>query len=84
MTQTRLEQTNKLEWWMILKKAGVPKTLVKRKLRLYSVYFPQNTLMLSESHGEFSDLFSVFRLRALRCWPFETCSTYPPKSKKPS
>ena len=56
---------------MILKislraKAGVPKTLVKRKLRLHSLYFPQNTLMLTESRGEFSDLHSIFRLRALR------------------
>ena len=32
-------------------KAGVPKTLLKRKLRLYSLYFPQNTLMLTESPG---------------------------------
>ena len=44
---------------MILKislraKAGVPKTLVKRKLRLHSLCFPQNTLMLTESRGEFS------------------------------
>ena len=74
-------QTNKLEWWMILKislraKASVPKTLVKQKLRLYSMYFPQNTLMLTEYRGEFSDLHSIFRLRALRysllptkCWP---------------
>ena len=58
---------------MILKislraKAGVPKTLVKRKLRLHSMYFPQNTLMLTESRGEFSDLHSIFRLRALRYW----------------
>ena len=42
-------QTNKLEWWMILKislkaKAGVSETLVKRKLRLHSLYFPQNCL----------------------------------------
>ena len=56
---------------MILKisfraKAGVPKTLVKQKLRLHSLYFPQNTLMLTESCGEFSDLHSIFRLRALR------------------
>ena len=56
---------------MILKislraKAGVPKTLVKRKFRLHSLYFPQNTLMLTESRGEFSDLHSIFRLRALR------------------
>ena len=64
--------TNKLEWWMILKislraKAGVPKTLVKRKiLQLYSQHFPQNTLMLTESRGEFSDLYSIFRLLALR------------------
>ena len=55
---------------MILKislraKAGVTKTLVKRKLRLHSMYFPQNTLMLTESGGEFSDLHSIFRLRAL-------------------
>ena len=49
-----MTRTNKLERWMILKislraKAGVPKTLVKRKLRLHSLYFPQNTLMLTES-----------------------------------
>ena len=46
-------------------KAGVPKTLVKQKLRLQSLYFPQNTLMLTESCGEFSDLHSIFRLRGL-------------------
>ena len=58
---------------MILKislraKACVPKTLVKRKFRLHSLYFPQNKLMLTESRGEFSDLHSIFRLRALRYW----------------
>ena len=47
-------------------KAGVPKTLVKQKFRLYSLYFPQNKLMSTESRGEFSDLHSIFRLRALR------------------
>ena len=62
-------QTNK--WWTILKislkaKAGVPKTLVKQKLRLHSLYFPQKTLLLTESRGEFSDLHSIFRLCALR------------------
>ena len=31
-----------------------------------SLYFPQNTLVLTESCGEFSDLHSIFRLRALR------------------
>ena len=41
---------------MILKislraKAGVPKTVVKRKLRLHSLHFPQNTLMLTETRG---------------------------------
>ena len=56
---------------MILKislraKAGAPKTLVKRKLRQHSLYLPQNKLMLTESRGEFSDLHSFFRLRALR------------------
>ena len=49
---------------MILKislrvKAGVLKTLVKRKLRLHSLYFSHNTLMLTESRGEFSDLHSI-------------------------
>ena len=49
-------QTNKLEQWMILKislraKADVPKTL-KQKLRLHSLYFPQNSLVLTESRGE--------------------------------
>ena len=56
---------------MILKislraKAGVPKTLVKQELPLHSLYFPQNTLLLTESRGEFSDFHSNFRLRALR------------------
>ena len=46
-------------------KAGVPKTLVKRKLRLHSLYSPQNSLTLTESR-EFSDLHSIFRFRALR------------------
>ena len=50
---------------MILKislrvKAGVRKTLVKQKLRLHSLYFPQNTLMLTESCGEFSDFAFYF------------------------
>ena len=47
-------------------KAGVPKTLVNRKFCLHSLYFPQNKLMSTEPHGEFSDLHSIFRLRALR------------------
>ena len=68
-----MTQTNKLEWWMILKislrvKAGVPKTLVKQKLRLHSLYFPLNTLMLTESLRELNDLHSIFRLGALRYW----------------
>ena len=37
----------------------VPKTLVKRKLRPCSRYFPQNTLILTESREEFSDLHSI-------------------------
>ena len=66
-------QTNKLEWWRILKislraKAGVPKTLVKRKVRLHSLCFPQKMLMLTESCREFSDLHSIFRLRVLHYW----------------
>ena len=62
-----MTQTNKLEWWMILKislraKAGVPKTLVKRKLRQHSLCFPaQNTLMLTESCEKFSNLHSILR-----------------------
>ena len=72
----------KLEWWMILKislraKAHGPKTLVKQKFRLYSLYFPQNKLMSTESRGEFSDLHSIFRLRALRYWtPILPCTDY--------
>ena len=46
-------------------KASVPKTHVKRKLPLHSLYLPHNTLMLTESRGEFSDLHFIFRLRAL-------------------
>ena len=45
--------TNKLQLRMTLKiylkaKAGVPKTLLKRKLLLHSLYFPQNTVMLHD------------------------------------
>ena len=40
-----------------------------KNLRPYSLYFLQNKLMLTESRGEFSDLHSIFRLRALRYWP---------------
>ena len=52
---------------MILKislsaKARVPKTLVKQKLCLHPLYFPQNTLTLAESREE---LHSIFKLRAL-------------------
>ena len=67
---------------MILKislrvKAGVPKTLVKQNLRLHSLYFPQNSLTLTESSGEFSDLHSIFRLRALRyCDMYTFLSTF--------
>ena len=71
---------------MILKislraKAGVPKTLLKRKFRLHSLHFLQNTLMLTESRGEFSDLHSIFRLRALRyChhWMMSSSANYRP------
>ena len=45
--------------------ARVPTTLMKRKLRLHSLYFPQNTLMLTESRGEFSNLQSILRVRTL-------------------
>ena len=47
-------------------KGGVPKTLLEQKHRLNFLYFPQSTLMLTESREEFSDLHSIFRLRALR------------------
>ena len=66
---------------MILKissraKVGVPKTLVKQKLRLQSLYLVQNTLMFTESPGEFSDLHSIFRLRALRyCFKNQSTSS---------
>ena len=40
-------------------KAGVPKTLVKRKFRLHSLYVPQHSLTLTESNVEFSDLHSI-------------------------
>ena len=56
---------------MILKislraKAGVPNTLVKRKLHVHSLYFPQNTLMLTESRGQFSDSHRVLLLDYVR------------------
>ena len=46
-------------------KAGVPKTLVKQNIPLQSLNFTQNTLLLTDFCGEFSDLHSIFRLRAL-------------------
>ena len=49
---------------MTIAKADVSKTLVKQKRRLLSLYFPQNTLMLTDSRGEFSDLHSIFRVLA--------------------
>ena len=69
---------------MILKislraKGGVPKTLLEQKHRLNFLYFPQNTLMLTESREEFSDLDSIFRLRALRyCIRHGRNTTYEP------
>ena len=69
MIQTRLGQTNwNGGWFWRFLKAGVPKRLVKRKRRLHSLHFPQNTHMLIKSCGEFSDLHSIFRLCALRYW----------------
>ena len=47
-------------------KAVAPKTVLKRKLRPHSLYFSQNTLMLTESRGEFGDLHSILRLRGRR------------------
>ena len=35
------------------------------KLRPHSLYFPQNTLMLTESRGEFSDLHSTESVKKL-------------------
>ena len=72
-------RTNKLEWWMILKislraKDSVPKTLVQRKPRLHSLYFPQKTFMFTETRAEFSNLHSIFRLRALRYWRYKKFS----------
>ena len=68
---------------MILKislraKGGVPKTLLEQKHRLNLLYFPQNTLMLTESREEFSDLHSIFRLRALRYWVTERRTSHEP------
>ena len=63
-------QTNKLEWLMILKislRAKEPvflKHLWNKSSPTFPV-FPQNTFTLTESRGEFSDLHSIFRLRAL-------------------
>ena len=52
----------KISLWL---KAGVPRPLVKQRLCLHLLYFPQNTLMLTEFRGEFSDLHSIFRPCAL-------------------
>ena len=59
-------QTNKLEWWMILKISLRAKAGFRKILRLHSLFFPQNKLMLTVSRWEFSDLHSTFRLRTLR------------------
>ena len=62
-------QTNQLESWMILKislraKAVVPKTVVKQTFCLHSLYFHQNTLMLTESRESYERIH--FRLCVLR------------------
>ena len=44
-------------------------SLLKRKLRLDSVYFSQNTLMLSEPREGFDHLHSILKPRALRYLP---------------
>ena len=53
MTQTRLRLTNWNGGWfwrfLLRAKVGVPKTLVKQKLCLHSLCFPQNTLMFTAS-----------------------------------
>ena len=46
--------------------AGVPKTHCETKTSPTFSVFPQNTLILTESRVEFSNLHSIFRLRALR------------------
>ena len=63
---------------MILKtslraKAGIPKTLLNKNFA-YIPFISLRTrvIMLTESHGEFSDLQSIFRLRALRYWIVRT------------
>ena len=71
MTQTILRQANWNGGWFwrfFRAKSCLPKTLWNRKLRLqlHPLYFPQNTLTLTESGGEFNDLHSIFRFRALR------------------
>ena len=64
----------KISLWV---KVGVPKTLVKRKLRLHSLYFPQNTLMLTESRGNsvICILFLDYVRFAIRKWPTQKDST---------
>ena len=71
LRQDSYEQTGMVDDFKI---SGIPKTLVKRKTRLHSLYFPQNTLVLTESRGEFHDLHSIFRLRALRYWHYSSYS----------
>ena len=63
-------------------KADIPKTLVTRLLRLHSLYFPQNILLLTKSRGEFSDLPSIFRLHALRYLQAIRLRTRPNRKKK--
>ena len=57
------------EWFCRFLKGQEP-FFVKRKLRPYSLYFPQNTLMLTDSREEFSDLHSIFRVCGLRYFPW--------------
>ena len=61
---------------MILKislraKASVPKTLVKRKLRLHSLHFPHNTLMSNESPG--NSVICILFLDVVRFAIVELC-----------
>ena len=61
-------------------KAGVPKTLVKQKLRLHSPYFPQNTLMLTESYG--NSVICVLFLDFVRLRYLKQTTTWTRKCKR--
>ena len=72
-TSDVMTQTNKLECWMILKISSRANTCEMRTSSSFPVFPSEHaymycTGMLTESHGEFIDSYSIFRSSARHYW----------------